>query len=54
MPTRVQDVLIDRIARTLAGNAGFAWDRLDHYPGYLRTRWREEADRLLRRGAGNA
>jgi hypothetical protein len=40
---------IDRIARAMAAGAGVVWDRLDHYPGYLRGYWRSEARRLLAR-----
>jgi hypothetical protein len=38
---------IDRIAAALASSAGVVWDRLDHYPGYLRGVWRDEAMRLI-------
>lgn len=40
---------IDKIARVMAAGAGVAWDRLDHYPGYLRGFWRNEARDLLNR-----
>lgn len=40
---------IDRIAKVMAAGAGFAWDRLDSYPGYLRGYWRSEARQLLGR-----
>lgn len=38
---------IDRIARALAASAGVVWERLDHYPGYLRGIWRAEAAPLV-------
>ncbi len=38
---------VDRIAAALASSAGVAWDRLDHYPGYLRGVWRAEAAQLI-------
>jgi hypothetical protein len=38
---------IDRIAAALASSAGVVWERLDHYPGYLRGMWRSEAARLI-------
>ena len=38
---------VDRIAAALASSAGVAWERLDHYPGYLRGMWRSEAARLI-------
>lgn len=37
------------IARVMAAGAGVVWDRLDHYPGYLRGFWRNEARDLLSR-----
>ncbi len=40
---------IDKIARVMAAGAGVVWDRLDHYPGYLRGFWRNEARDLLNR-----
>ena len=40
---------IDKIARVMAAGAGVVWDRLDHYPGYLRGFWRNEARGLLGR-----
>lgn len=33
----------------MATGAGVVWDRLDHYPGYLRGYWRNEARALLGR-----
>lgn len=42
---------IDRVARAMAAGAGMVWDRLDHYPGYLRGYWRSEARTLLARFA---
>jgi hypothetical protein len=38
---------VDRIAAALASSAGVVWERLDHYPGYLRGMWRSEATRLI-------
>jgi hypothetical protein len=38
---------VDRIAAALASSAGVVWERLDHYPGYLRGMWRSEAARLI-------
>ncbi len=38
---------VDRIAAALASSAGVTWDRLDHYPGYLRGVWRAEAAELI-------
>ena len=38
---------VDRIAAALASSAGIAWERLDHYPGYLRGVWRSEALQLI-------
>ena len=46
---RIQEAEIDRIARVMAAGAGIVWDRLDHYPGYLRGYWRNEARGLLTR-----
>jgi hypothetical protein len=40
---------LDRVARALAASAGLVWDRLDHYPGYMRGIWRSEAAHLLGR-----
>jgi hypothetical protein len=40
---------IDKVARVMAAGAGVVWDRLDHYPGYLRGFWRNEARDLLNR-----
>ena len=45
----IQEAEIDRIARVMAAGAGIAWERLDHYPGYLRGYWRNEARALLGR-----
>ena len=45
----IREVEIDRLARLMAAGAGFAWDRLDTYPGYLRGYWRSEARLLLGR-----
>jgi hypothetical protein len=45
----IQEAQIDRIARVMAAGAGVVWDRLDHYPGYLRGYWRNEASALLGR-----
>jgi hypothetical protein len=50
MPERnVHEAEIDRIARVMAASAGGVWDRLDHYPGYMRGYWRSEARTLLAR-----
>jgi hypothetical protein len=38
---------LDRIAAALASSAGVVWERLDHYPGYLRGVWRDEAALLI-------
>jgi hypothetical protein len=38
---------VDRIAAALASSAGVVWERLDHYPGYLRGMWRAEAMQLI-------
>ena len=38
---------VDRIAAALASSAGIVWERLDHYPGYLRGVWRSEAAQLI-------
>ncbi len=38
---------VDRIAAALASGAGVVWERLDHYPGYLRGIWRSEAAQLI-------
>lgn len=46
---RLHEAEIDRIARVMAAGAGVVWDRLDHYPGYLRGYWRHEARELLAR-----
>ena len=53
-PTRMSIPLqheadIDKIASVMAAGAGVVWDRLDHYPGYLRGYWRSEARTLLAR-----
>ncbi len=48
-PVRTSEAEIDRLARTMAASAGVVWDRLDHYPGYIRTYWRGEARALLDR-----
>jgi hypothetical protein len=45
----IQEAEIDRIARVMASGAGVSWDRLDHYPGYMRGFWRNEARQLLGR-----
>lgn len=49
--SRVQlhDAEVDKIARVMAAGAGVVWDRLDHYPGYMRGFWRSEARDLLAR-----
>ncbi len=44
---------IDKIARVMAAGAGVVWDRLDHYPGYMRGFWRNEARCLLDRMSRN-
>ena len=44
-----QEVRIERMARALASGAGVLWDKLDHYPGFLRNYWRNEARELMRR-----
>ncbi|HEX8444936.1 MAG TPA: hypothetical protein VF631_14955 [Allosphingosinicella sp.] len=41
------DPNIDCLARALAASAGLNWERLDHYPGFTRGRWRSEAERLI-------
>jgi hypothetical protein len=46
---QIQEAEIDKIARVMAAGAGLVWDRLDHYPGYLRGFWRNEARDLLAR-----
>lgn len=46
---QTQEAEVDRIARVMASGAGVVWDRLDHYPGYLRGFWRNEARDLLAR-----
>jgi hypothetical protein len=46
---RTAEAEIDRLARTMAAGAGVVWDRLDHYPGYMRAYWRGEARQLLTR-----
>jgi hypothetical protein len=38
---------VDRIAAALASSAGIAWERLDHYPGYMRGVWRAQAAQLI-------
>ena len=38
---------IDRIAAAMAANAGQVWERLENHPGYLRNRFRQEAQRLI-------
>ena len=48
-PVRTSEAEIDRLARTMAASAGVVWDRLDHYPGYMRSYWRGEARILLER-----
>jgi hypothetical protein len=45
--SRERNADLDRIARALAASAGVSWERLDHYPGYLRGIWRSEAAHLL-------
>jgi len=45
----LQEAEIDKIARVMAAGAGVVWDRLDHYPGYMRGYWRNEARSLLGR-----
>ena len=45
----IQEAEIDKIARVMASGAGVVWDRLDHYPGYMRGYWRNEARTLLLR-----
>lgn len=47
--THTTEAEIDRLARVMAAAAGVVWDRLDHYPGYLRSYWRGEARNLLAR-----
>ena len=42
-----QNIQIERLARALAASAGVVWERLDHYPGYLRGVWRSQAMRLI-------
>jgi hypothetical protein len=55
---QLHDAEIDKIARVMAAGAGVVWDRLDHYPGYMRGFWRNEArellDRIARRELGAA
>ena len=46
---QIQEAEIDRIARVMAAGAGIVWERLDHYPGYMRGYWRTEARALLGR-----
>ena len=46
---QIQEAEIDKIARVMAAGAGVVWDRLDHYPGYMRGFWRNEARDLLSR-----
>ncbi len=46
---QLHEAEIDKIARVMAAGAGVVWDRLDHYPGYLRGFWRNEARGLLDR-----
>jgi hypothetical protein len=46
---QIQEAEIDKIARVMAAGAGVVWDRLDHYPGYMRGYWRNEARELLNR-----
>ncbi len=46
---RLYEAEIDRVARVMAAGAGIVWDRLDHYPGYMRGFWRNEARELLGR-----
>jgi hypothetical protein len=48
---QLHEAEIDKIARVMAAGAGVAWDRLDHYPGYMRGFWRNEARGLLDRMA---
>ncbi len=38
---------VDRIAAALAASAGVVWERLDHYPGYMRNIWRAQAAQLI-------
>lgn len=45
----ISEAEIDKVARVMAAGAGIVWDRLDHYPGYMRGVWRTEARRLLDR-----
>ena len=37
----------DKVARHMAERSGAAWGALNDYPGYGKTRWREEARALL-------
>ncbi len=46
---QLHEAEIDKIARVMAAGAGVVWDRLDHYPGYMRGFWRNEARGLLDR-----
>ncbi len=48
---QLHEAEIDKIARVMAAGAGVVWDRLDHYPGYWRGFWRNEARDLLDRMA---
>lgn len=50
MEARKIDRRVDDLARALAAKAGMAWDQLNHYPGYYRTYWREEAEVRLKTG----
>ena len=45
---------VDRLAKCLAASAGMIWDRLETYPGYLRNRFRFEAEALLRKAKASA
>jgi hypothetical protein len=47
MSREKQSPHVDRIAAALAASAGIVWERLDHYPGYLRGIWRAEAAQLI-------
>ena len=46
---QIQEAEIDKIAKVMAAGAGVSWERLDHYPGYMRGFWRNEARLLLTR-----
>jgi hypothetical protein len=44
MMMKLKDKLpLDHVARQLAADAGQSWNKMADFPGYHRTRWRDEA-----------